>query len=64
MYYAFYADSFNGPVQLRGLDAGRYRVRDLFNELDLGEVTAADATLRVAFKRFMLLQAMPLAGRT
>lgn len=64
MYYAFYADSFNGPVQLRGLDASRYRVRDLFNELDLGEVTATDATLRVAFKRFMLLQATPLAGRT
>jgi alpha-galactosidase len=63
MYYAFYADDFKGKVQLRGLDAGRYQVRDLFNEVDLGEVDAADAMLPVAFKRFVLLRAMPLAAR-
>ena len=39
MYYAFYAPSFNGKLELRGLKAGRYRVRDLFNEVDLGKVT-------------------------
>lgn len=59
MYYAFYADSFKGSVPLRGLDAGRYRVRDLFNETDLGELDAGNATLQVAFKGFMLLQATP-----
>src|SRR6185312_14442071 len=63
MYYAFYAENFNGPVQLRGLGAGRHRVRDLFNEVALGEVDSGDATIRVAFKRFMLLQATPLAKR-
>ena len=31
-YYAFYARSWNGPVTLRGLNGGRYRVRDYFNE--------------------------------
>ncbi|HET7269153.1 MAG TPA: glycoside hydrolase family 36 protein [Oleiagrimonas sp.] len=65
MYYAFYADDFNGSVQLRGLARGRYRVRDLFNEVDLGEVSASDArapTLKVAFKRSVLLQAVPLAA--
>lgn len=63
MYYAFYAEAFDGPVQLRGLGSGRYRVRDLFNEVDLGEVDAGNMTLPVAFKRFVLLQATPLAAR-
>jgi alpha-galactosidase len=60
MYYSFYATDWNGPVQLRGLGAGRYRVRDLFNEVDLGEVDAGSNALKLAFKRFALLQATPL----
>lgn len=63
MYYAFYADAFKGKVELRGLGAGRYKVRDLFNDVDLGEVTAAGATLPVAFKHFVLLQATPLGAK-
>ena len=59
MYYAFYADDFSGSVPLRGLGAGRYRVRDLFNEVELGELDAGNATLKVAFKGFMLVQARP-----
>ena len=57
MYYAFYADKFAGKVQLRGLGNGRYRVRDLFNETDLGVVDAQSAALDVRFERFMLLHA-------
>jgi len=57
MYYTFYAPSFSGPVQLRGLDAGRWHVRDLFNEKDLGTVDAATPTLNAKFERFLLLQA-------
>jgi alpha-galactosidase len=60
MYYSFYAADWNGPVQLRGLGGGRYRVRDLFNEVDLGEVEAGGNSLKLAFKRFVLLQATPL----
>ncbi len=59
MYYTFYADDWNGSVQLRGLGAGRYRVRDLFNEQDLGEVEADSNSLKLAFKRFAMLQATP-----
>ena len=58
-YYALYARSWSGPVTLRGLGAGRYRVRDYFNEGDLGEVAAPDATLSLAFERFLLLEAIP-----
>ncbi len=60
MYYSFYAPEWNGPVQLRGLGKGRYRVRDLFNEIDLGEVDAGANTLNLSFKKFVLLQAIPL----
>ncbi|MGB3270513.1 MAG: glycoside hydrolase family 36 protein [Rhodanobacter sp.] len=63
MYYAFYADAFEGKVELRGLGAGRYKVRDLFNERALGEVAGGNASLRVAFKRSLLLQATPLESR-
>jgi alpha-galactosidase len=48
---------------LRGLAPGRYRVRDLFIEVDLGEVDADAAKLRVAFKHFVLLQATPVGAR-
>ena len=61
MYYAFYADKFDGKLQLRGLGAGRYRVRDLFNETDLGTVDAQANSLAARFERFLLLQAVKQA---
>ena len=59
MYYAFYADKFDGRVQLRGLGAGRYKVRDLFNEIDLGVIDAQSNLVTTRFERFLLLQAIP-----
>ena len=63
MYYAFYADDFSGVVQLRGLAPGRHHVRDLFEGRDLGEVEARDGRLELAFERFALLQATPVAAQ-
>ena len=63
LYYTFYADDWNGPLQLRGLGKGRYRVRDLFNEVDLGQVDAANNTLQASFKRFLFVQAVPAGDR-
>lgn len=59
LYYSFHADRWSGPVQLRGLGRGRWRVRDLFNEADLGTVEARDAALQVEFTGFLFLQATP-----
>jgi alpha-galactosidase len=59
MYYTFYADTFDGKLQLRGLGAGRYKVRDLFNETDLGVVDASANSVQARFQRFLLLQAVP-----
>ncbi len=61
LYYAFYAESWRGPVELRGL-TGVYRVRDYFNDRDLGEVSAASPRLDVAFERFLLIEAQPHTG--
>ena len=59
MYYSFYADDWSGPLQLRGLGEGRWRVRDLYNGAELGIVDARDATVQAGFRRFLFLQATP-----
>ncbi len=59
LYYSFHAERWSGPVQLRGLGRGRWRVRDLFNDADLGTVDARDAALPVEFAGFLFLQATP-----
>jgi alpha-galactosidase len=59
LYYAFYAESWNGPLPLRGLGPGRYRVRDYFNDREMGSVSQTSPTLHVAFARFLLLEAVP-----
>jgi alpha-galactosidase len=59
-YYAFYARDFSGPVPLRGLTGARYRVRDYFNDRELGEVSSAPGTLQVAFSDFLVLEAIPI----
>jgi alpha-galactosidase len=59
-YYAFYAPQFSGNVPLRGLGSGRYRVRDYFNGRDLGEVTGTRQTLQISFRKFLLVEAVPV----
>ena len=59
LYYAFYAARWNGQIVLRGLESGSYRVRDYFNDRDLGTVSAARNQLHAAFERFLLLEASP-----
>jgi alpha-galactosidase len=59
MFYAFYAKNWKGPVQLRGLGKGTYRVRDVFNERDLGTVESRANTLDTSFEQFLLLSATP-----
>jgi len=60
LYYAFYAAEFSGQVPLRGLGAARYRVRDYFNDREMGEVTSAHDRLQIAFKDFLVLEVMPV----
>ena len=59
-YYAFYAREFSGPVRLRGLAKGRYRVRDYFHGRDLGEASGEQSRLQIAFQNFLVVEAIPL----
>ena len=62
LYYAFYAGQWNGPVELRGLGQGSYKVVDIWTGKMLGSVTSAASRLPVAFERFLLLEATPSTG--
>jgi alpha-galactosidase len=61
LYYAFYAPSFDGAVELRGLQGRSYHVRDYVNDRDLGQVQGPVAHLGVAFDRSLLLEVRPAA---
>jgi alpha-galactosidase len=59
LYYAFYDKRFHGAVELRGLNAQRYRVRAYETGVDLGSVTGPMARLAVTFQDHLLLEAKP-----
>jgi len=62
MYYAFFASSWKGDVELRGLKPGSYRVVDYADRKDLGIVQAAQdqiPRLPVQFKEHLLLEVEP-----
>jgi alpha-galactosidase len=59
MYYAFYATSWRGQLELRGLDRRAYRVTDYVNGKDLGKVSGPAGTLTVEFDKYLLLEATP-----
>tara|TARA_R110000850_G_scaffold112512_16_gene226546 strand:+ start:736 stop:2826 length:2091 start_codon:yes stop_codon:yes gene_type:complete len=60
MYYAFYADQWQGRVELRGLKDGRYKVRDYENDRTLGMVDGSDATLEINVTDHLLLEVTPV----
>lgn len=62
LYYAFFADRWSGPIELRGLGDGLYDVDDYYQERQLGQVSRAAPRLDVPFERFLLLRARPTRG--
>ena len=61
-YYAFFADRWDGAVELRGLGSGRYTVTDYWTGRTLGTASANENRLSVSFEHFLLLAATPLDG--
>jgi alpha-galactosidase len=57
MYYAFYADSWDGQVELRGLDERIYNITDYVNQKYLGKVKGPAAKLKVKFDKYLLVEA-------
>jgi len=62
VYYAFYADRWSGPVELRGLGKRRYTVADYWAGKVIGSASAAANRISVSFERFLLLEATPSGG--
>ncbi len=60
MYYAFYAEKWHGPIELRGLATGNYTVQDYFNDQALGTVSDRHNRIDATFTGFLLLEVSPL----
>jgi len=59
-YYAFFADHYDGWVELRGLEAGTiYRVKDYVHDQDLGTVRGPTARFNARFGHSLLVEAQP-----
>jgi len=59
IYYGFYAESWSGDIELRGLDDTYYRVYDYVNQVDLGQVKGPHATLSPTFADHLLIECVP-----
>lgn len=59
LFYAFFAKSFDGALELRGLGPGTYRVTDYVGGRDLGRVEGPTARLAARFERSLLLEVRP-----
>jgi alpha-galactosidase len=59
LYYAFYADEWDGNIELRGLNDKLYNVYDYDNQLNMGLVQGPEGTLSAAFKGHLLIECTP-----
>jgi alpha-galactosidase len=62
LYYAFFANRFEGTLELRGLDERRYRISDYVNGRSLGFAQGPTAKLPARFAGSLLLEARPEAA--
>jgi alpha-galactosidase len=59
IYFAFFADKWDGDVELRGLKEGSYQLYDYVNEKDYGRVSGPAGRIPVTFSDYLLLEATP-----
>jgi alpha-galactosidase len=60
LHYAFYAPSWDGSIELRGLEAERYKVRDYVNNVDLGEIMRENPKMNFKFQKNLLIEVFPV----
>ena len=58
-YFGFYADKWEGSIELRGLESSSYRVIDYVKETELGVVRGPLATMETRFDDFLLVKCVP-----
>lgn len=60
MYYAFYADSFDGTLELRGLDKNLvYQLINYETDEIIGEINGDNLPIEVQFKDHIMIKAQP-----
>ncbi|WP_234567312.1 glycoside hydrolase family 36 protein [Rhodohalobacter sp. 614A] len=60
LFYAFYSDSFDGEVELRGLESGKeYHLMNYETGEDLGTATGPEAKLETSFTHHVMVMASP-----
>ena len=60
LYYAFYADNWEGKITFKGLGENKYSIRDYVNNVELGTIENTNPLLDVSFEGFLLVEATPL----
>lgn len=58
-YYSFFAQSWKGEIELRGLEKRKYRLKDYVHSIDLGTVKGPRDEIEIGFKKYLLLEAIP-----
>ncbi len=58
MYYAFFADKWDGDIVLRGLENKSYKVIDYVNDKFISDVEGKRAKLNVRFDKYLLIKAV------
>jgi alpha-galactosidase len=64
MYYAFYADTFSGDIELRGLNDGQYHITDYINDVTLGTAVGPTAIFNTQFDGYLLIELTPVGNIT
>ena len=59
LHYAFYAPSWEGMVEFRGLKPGDYTIFDYVNGVTLGNIKGPSDRLMVTFEGSLLVEAVP-----
>jgi alpha-galactosidase len=59
MFYAFFAPQWKGPIEIRGLGKGTYRIVDYENQKELGTVRGPAGSIDVQFDKHLLIRADP-----
>ena len=60
LYYAFYADEWKGPIELRGLENKTYRIHNYVDEKDLGIMNGPIAEINIEFSNHLLIEVIPI----
>ena len=59
LYYAFYADEWDGAIEIRGLENKAYKLHDYVNDKDYGTINGPTHQMNVQFTKSLLLEAVP-----